>query len=126
MAKKHTQSPQIKQLSWGKMTVEGVGSGKDFKLWPGGGRPWDWSETGTQHYPGIQPADVEELLQHGADEVVLSQGMMRALQTCPETIKLLQSKGVKVHIAETKLAREIYNELAEEGKAIGGLFHSTC
>ncbi len=126
MAKKHNQSPQIKELSWGKMTVEGVGSGKDFKLWPGGGRPWDWSETGTQHSPGIQPADVEELLQHGADEVVLSQGMMRALHTCPETIKLLQDKGVKVHIAETKLAREIYNELAGEGRAIGGLFHSTC
>lgn len=126
MTKKQNQSPQIIHLSWGKMTVEGVGSGKDFKLWPGGGRPWNWSETGTQHNPGIQPADVEELLQHGANEVVLSQGMLRALQTCPETIKLLQAKGIKVHIAETKLAREIYNELAGEGKTIGGLFHSTC
>ena len=39
--------------------VAGLGEGKDFKLYPGGGRKWDWTETGTQHQPGIQPADVK-------------------------------------------------------------------
>ena len=58
-------SPQITHVSWGRMEVEGVGTGKDFKLYPGGGREWDWRETGTQHVPGIQPADVQELLDHG-------------------------------------------------------------
>lgn len=29
----------------GHMEVEGIGEGKDFKLYPGGGREWDWSET---------------------------------------------------------------------------------
>ena len=33
------------------MTVAGLGDGKDFKLWPGGGRAWDWRETGTHHRP---------------------------------------------------------------------------
>jgi hypothetical protein len=47
------------------MDVEDLGSGKDFKLYPGGGREWDWTETNTGHVPGIQPADVEELLEHG-------------------------------------------------------------
>jgi hypothetical protein len=47
----------------------------DTRRYPGGGREWDWSETGTRHQPGIQPADVEELLTHGATVVVLSQGM---------------------------------------------------
>ena len=32
------RSPQINHLSWGRMEVDGVGIGKDFKLWPGGGR----------------------------------------------------------------------------------------
>ena len=59
-------SPRISSISWGRMEVEGVGSAKDFKLWPGGGRPWDWNETGTRHEPGIQPADVEELLEQEA------------------------------------------------------------
>ncbi len=49
-------SPKITLVSWGQMEVEGLGKGKDFKLYPGGGRAWDWAETNTQHVPGIQPA----------------------------------------------------------------------
>jgi hypothetical protein len=72
---RHQRSPRILAISWGYMQVDGLGAGKDFKLYPGGGRDWDWAETGTRHSPGIQPADVEELLAHGATAVVLSQGM---------------------------------------------------
>ncbi len=28
-----TRSPLITGISWGRMAVEGVGDGKDFKLW---------------------------------------------------------------------------------------------
>lgn len=119
-------SPRITHIAWGRMTVDGVGSGKDFKLWPGGGREWDWNETGTRHVPGIQPADVEELLAHGAATVVLARGMWLALQTRAETLELLESRGVTVHLAETSEAARIYNELAGRGEAVGGLFHSTC
>lgn len=119
-------SPHIQSVDWGRMTVDGLGIGKDFKLWPGGGRAWDWGETGTRHVPGILPTDVEELLEHGATEVVLSRGMWLALQTARETIDLLEEHGVTVHRAETKEAVRIYNERAEQGIAVGGLFHSTC
>ncbi len=119
-------SPRISALSWGHMTVTGVGSGKDFKLWPGGGRAWDWRETGTQHVPGIQPADVAELLDKGSEAVVLSRGMLRMLGTCEATLVLLQDAGVDVHVAETREAVAIYNALAARGMAVGGLFHSTC
>jgi hypothetical protein len=108
------------------MAVEGVGGGKDFKLWPGGGRAWDWRETGIQHVPGIQPADVQELLEKGCQTIVLSRGMLRRLQTCQETLDLLESRDIAVHVAETKKAVEIYNDLAQSGQAVGGLFHSTC
>jgi hypothetical protein len=43
------------------MDVVGLSVGKDFKLYPGGGRGWDWTETGTEHVPGNQPTDIEEL-----------------------------------------------------------------
>ena len=123
---KDLPSHLITHLSWGKMTIEGIGQGKDFKLWPGGGRPWDWNETNTHHYPGIQPADIEELLEHGAKEIVLSRGMLLALHVCPETIELLKEEDIRTHIAETKEAGEIYNQLTNDGKYVGGLFHSTC
>jgi hypothetical protein len=58
-------APKIVSISWGRIEVEGLGVGKDYKLYPGGGSEWDWSQTGTRHSPGIQPADVEELLAHG-------------------------------------------------------------
>lgn len=105
------------------MVVEGLGEGKDFKLWPGGGRPWDWNETGTRHDPGIQPADVRELLDHGCTVIVLSRGMDLVLQTAPETFELL--KDIEVVHAETTAAVARYNELAET-TAVGGLFHTTC
>ena len=120
------ESPRISRLSWGRMEVDGVGVGKDFKLWPGGGREWNWRETGTRHLPGIQPADVSELLEHGSETVVLTRGMLLMLHTCQETLDLLERKQITVHVAETNSAAEIYNELASRGEAVGGLFHSTC
>lgn len=121
-----TISPKIENISWGHMTIETIGSGKDFKLWPGGGRQWDWNETNTHHVPGIQPADVDELILKGAKTIVLSRGMLLMLQTCPETLELLKSEGIAVHVLETKEAAEIYNRLVAKGELVGGLFHSTC
>jgi hypothetical protein len=120
------QSPRVSHISWGKMEIEEIGSGKDFKLWPGGGRGWDWNETNTHHTPGIQIADVEELITHGAKEIVLSRGMLLALQTCKETIQLLEKEGITFHVLETKKASTLYNKLIDDGVAVGGLFHSTC
>lgn len=119
------RSPLITHISWGRMEVEGLGTGRDFKLYPGGGREWDWSETNTHHVPGIQPADVAELLDRGSTVVVLTRGMQLVLQTCPETLEMLRERGIAVHVEETKAAVELYNKLAET-EAVGGLFHSTC
>jgi hypothetical protein len=119
------KSPRISHVSWGNIEVEGQGAFKDAKLYPGGAREWDWRETGTRHSPGIQPADVEELLEHGAEVVVLSNGVLERLQVCPETLDLLRRKGIPAHVLPTKEAARLYNELAAEQK-VGGLFHSTC
>jgi hypothetical protein len=119
------RSPRILAVSWGRMEVEGLALGKDFKLYPGGGREWDWSETGTRHSPGIQPEDVEELLRQGATAIVLSCGMQLQLQVDQRTLKLLDERGVTAHVAETTQAAHLYNELATT-QPVGGLFHSTC
>ncbi|MER6254480.1 MTH938/NDUFAF3 family protein [Streptomyces sp. NPDC001584] len=119
------RSPRITHLSWGRIEAEGLAPGKDFKLYPGGGRPWDWSEHGTRHDPGIHPQEVRELLGLGVTAVVLSQGMEKRLGVVPETLEVLRAAGVEVHVAETAEAVEIYNRLARDGR-VGGLFHSTC
>jgi len=119
------RSPPILSVAWGRMDVDGLPEGKDFMLYPGGGREWDWNENGTRHEPGVQPVDVEELLRRGASVVVLSRGMELRLQVDPRTTALLEERGVPVHVAETTEAVRIYNELAAD-RAVGGLFHSTC
>jgi hypothetical protein len=120
------RSPRILRSQWGQLEIEGIPAGKDFKLWPGGGRQWDWRETGANHDDGIQPADVEELLQHATVTVVLSRGNEGRLRTAASTLELLNKHGVTVHVEDTPAAVERYSELAERGEPVGGLFHSTC
>jgi hypothetical protein len=121
-----TTSPQITSCTWGNVEVDGEGSFKDSKLYPGGARGWDWNETGTSHVPGIQPADVEELVDHGAEVVVLSKGKNRRLQVMDETLNRLEEAGVQAVVLETDQAVERYNELASQGTNVGALIHSTC
>lgn len=119
-------SPRIIDLVWGRIEVEGHRRPfKDAKLYPGGAREWDWRETGTAHTPGIQPADVRELLEHGAEVVVLSTGVYERLGVCPETLEELERTDVEVHVLQTNDAVRRYNELSEL-RRVGALIHSTC
>jgi hypothetical protein len=117
-------SPRVTDLAWGRLEVDGS-TFKDAKLFPGGARAWDWNETGTNHEPGIQQADVEELLERGATTVVLSKGFHERLGVTPETLRMLEEKGVAAHVRQTEEAIRLYNELRETEK-VGALIHSTC
>jgi hypothetical protein len=123
------KSSTITHVSWGQMEVVADGHTyrfRDCKVWPGGAKEWDWRLTGTRHKPGIQPTDVEELLEKGVKVMVLSRGLQLALQTCTDTEELLRSRGIEYHIEETTHAVALFNALADEGVMVGGLFHSTC
>jgi len=122
---KEPLSPRITNLSWGNIEVEGGKSFKDAKLYPGGASEWNWNETGTSHEPGIRPADVRELLDHGSRVVVLSKGMEEKLQITPEAVQMLEDEGVEFHFLRTDDAVRLYNELRKR-RPVGGLFHSTC
>ena len=125
MSQAESNSPRISHLSWGRIEVEGHPPFKDVKIFPGGAREWDWRETGTRHVPGIQPADVQELIEHSARAVVLSKGIWERLQVCPETLLVLAKNGIQVEVLQTEHAVARFNEL-RDSIAVGGLFHSTC
>lgn len=119
-------SPQIQHLAWGEVDVEGhEASYKDAKLWPGGSREWNWNETGMDHTPGIKIDDVRELVEHGAEKVILSRGMNQRLQTPKSTLQWLEKRGVEFEVLPTEKAVEHYNELASQ-EPVGALIHSTC
>ena len=119
-----TISPEITELKWGTVKTADH-SYKDAKLYPGGSRAWDWNETGTQHVPGIQPADVEELIDNGAEIIILSKGINERLQTKQETKNYLDDQGCEYFILQTEKAVEKYNEICQS-KPVGALIHSTC
>ena len=98
----------------------------DLKLWPGDGRAWDWRETQTRRVPGVQVADVQELVANGAETGVLSRGMLLMLQTCPETRAFLKTERIPTHVSQTREAVRLYNALAAGGERVAALFHSTC
>lgn len=119
-------APEILANSWGRLEIAGQEQPfKDAKLYPGGARPWDWNETGTEHTPGIQPVDLEELIEHGAQVVVLARGRQSRLKVTPEAQRYLQDKGVEVEIHRTPEAIRRYNELRRK-RPTGALIHSTC
>lgn len=120
------EAPRILRLEWGTVGVEGHDDEfKDVKVHPDGAREWDWNETGTHHAPGVQPADIQELLHHGAEVVVLSRGMWKRLNVTPEAERMLEARGVEYHVLPTKKAVETYNHLARDRPA-AALIHSTC
>jgi hypothetical protein len=117
-------SPRISHLSWGHIEVEGHPPFKDAKIFPGGAREWDWRQTGTRHVPGIQPADVRELIEHGARAVVLSKGIWQR-PSLSRNLGALAKNDIHVEVLQTEDAVERFNVL-RESVPVGGLFHSTC
>ena len=120
------RSPVIRDDGWGFVDVEGLGPLRDAKLWPGGGRAWDWSETGTHHRPGVQPADLADVLAHDPAVVVLSRGRELRLEVTPEVLILLTDRNIEVVRAETAAAIAEYNRRAGAGERVAALLHSTC
>lgn len=99
---------------------------KDAKCYPDYSISWDWNETGTRHSPGIQISDVKEIVEKGAEVVVLSKGIDNKLLTKQETLDYLEEHKIKYYHLQSNLAVEKYNELLLSDYKVGGLFHSTC
>lgn len=120
--------PIIEHIKWGEITVKNNDDRiiyRDVKLWPNHSREWDWKETGTRHNPGIQIADIEEFIDK-VDIVILTRGIDLVLQVPQETIDYAKQQGKEVHVGQTEDMVKLYNELVEQGKKVGGVFHSTC
>lgn len=129
----HLSNPLITDLSWGKIQVQHVDGSLhtyenktcDCKISPSGSRVWNWKDTDTHHNPGVQPADVTELLTD-ADIIIITRGMDGILQVKPETIAYLNAHNKQAIVQLTRDAVKTYNQLAKEGKRVAGVFHSTC
>jgi hypothetical protein len=117
---RHVRAPKIKTVGPGWLEIPDVGAGPDFKLYPGGGKFWDWSETRTKPETGILVSDVEELVAHGATTVILSLGRENELHVDPATLRYLAERDITVIVASTWKAARLYCELVDS-RPIGAL-----
>ncbi|NWV20382.1 AAMDC protein, partial [Origma solitaria] len=78
------------------------------------------------HSPGVQPADLEEVVKKGVKTMVIGRGMSEALQVPLSTVDYLKKNGIDVLVLQTEKAVAEYNVLAAQGVKVGGVFHSTC
>src|SRR2546430_17678024 len=125
MTEPRNRWPRIKHVSWGQLEVEGRAEPyKDAKLFPGGSREWNWRDTGMAHRPGIQIADVQELLDHGAKIIVLSRGMAECLQVPRETLDFLKTAGGARDGVPAKKDPGAFHQTAAR-QAVGGRFLTT-
>jgi hypothetical protein len=118
-------SPRVVSIEWGRIEIEDGQVLKDVKLWPGGARAWDWDETGTRHAPGVQAADLTELLPHAVTVVVVGTGYRGRLGVSSDALTLLDRRGVTCHVLPTPEAVALYNQLCAT-KPVGALIHTTC
>ncbi|CAH8581311.1 unnamed protein product [Schistosoma turkestanicum] len=132
-------SPLIKSMSWGSITVETVSEDgtinpnklvtyRDAKLWPNGSRAWDWNESGTGHFAGIQNQDVDELLRYKPNIIILSKGVLSQLKVPQSLIDYINQSDphIKVMVQTSKKAFESYNQYAIQGERVAALIHTTC
>jgi len=120
-----TASSFISKQSWGSIEVDNSITYKDVMLYPGGSDDWDWRKTGTSHGSGIQPADIQFLLDKGAKAIVIACGVFGRLNVSKQAVSMLEENNIPYFILKTKQAVNKYNELQKE-IPVGGLFHSTC
>jgi hypothetical protein len=125
---KHNAQAQPGTCGWSDLIVlEGDNAVhyKDVIIWNHGVKEWDWTLSNTNHTRGIQIAALQEFIDQ-VDVVVLTQGVDLVLQVPQATIDYVARKGKVCYVGETSAMIKLFNRLIDEGKKVGGLFHSTC
>jgi hypothetical protein len=115
----------IARFRWGEI-VDAIGRPfKDARLFPGGIEEWDWGKTGTRHDPGIQSADLADLLATRPSVVILSRGVDLVLQVPQATIDFARSHAQTVLVLQSEQAVAEYNRRIPDERVVA-LIHSTC
>jgi len=117
--------PVITNFRWGHIGDSAGRTFKDARLYPCGAAEWDWRKTGTRHVPGIQIADVEDLLSTRPQTVILTRGVELALQVPDRTVQFVQNAGPSVLVLQTEAAVAEYNRRVRTERVVA-IVHSTC
>lgn len=114
--------PLIESYTFGRMVVGGKEYGRDLIITPNHVvSPW-WREEGHK----VTLKDLEEVINLDVECIVIGTGYSGLVEVSEDVIRYCRERGVRIYIADTRKASEIYNELVRRGAKVIGAFHLTC
>ena len=112
---------KIEHYSFGKITIDGKTYTSDVIIYPGRVDSSWWRKEGHN----LQVIDLSDVINAKPEILIVGTGASGLMNVPKETISHLESKGIKVHMALTEKAVELFNKLQKDKIVIAAL-HLTC
>lgn len=112
---------KIQDYSFGRIVIDGKTYTSDVIVYPERLDASWWRKEG--HL--LQPEDIAEIIDAEAEVLIIGTGYSGGMQVPKQTLDLLESGGIEVHVALTRDAVSLYQKLQGVRNVIAAL-HLTC
>ena len=112
---------EIQDYKFGKIIIDGRTYTSDLIIAPRRIHDSWWRKQGHS----LCLDDLTEVLNSDPTVLIVGTGSSGAMKVPGETLKALESKGIKVHVAQTREAITLYQELQNKEGVFAAL-HLTC
>jgi hypothetical protein len=113
--------PVIQSYRFGQMVVDGKAHARDLILLPERLVANWWRKDGHR----LDIDDLQEVLSATPDVLVVGTGAYGLMKVPQETRQAIEDAGIRLRVARTGEAWQIYNDMCE-GCPTAGAFHLTC
>ena len=121
--KKVLTGMKIEHYSFGTITINGKTYTSDVIIYPGRVDSSWWRKEGHK----LQIVDLNDVINAKPEVLVVGIGYSGLMAVPEETISYLESKGIKVHVARTKEAVDLFNNLQKKKDKVSiAALHLTC
>ncbi|RLF20081.1 MAG: hypothetical protein DRZ82_03505 [Thermoprotei archaeon] len=114
--------PRVEHYEFGKIVINGKIFNRDVIIFPDRIIDNWWRKEGHS----LCMDDIRDVLTYNPEILVIGTGYYGLMRVPEDVIKSLRERGIEVHVAKTKEACRIFNELIEKGKRVVAALHLTC
>ena len=111
----------IDSYEFGKIVVDGRTYTEDLIIYPDRVDPGWWREEGHS----LSMKDLEGVTAYRPELLIIGRGAQERMQVPQRVVDRLQEQGIEVESRPTPEAVSLFNQKADEGKAVAAL-HLTC
>jgi len=112
----------IDNYRFGSITIDGREFIEDVIIFPDHVQASWWRREG--HYLHLE--DLEAVLDKPPQLLIIGRGFSGAMTVPDELVRELESKGIEVHVGQSREAVALYNRLAPDNPNLVAALHLTC